>query len=254
MGLKINDLKDTIISRLSIDEFEPKTGDIEDVIVLGFRVIEQAVGKDLYGFLGSSFIKARDLEVSPNPNDENYFFVFAEFDRNEEVVEKIRNLVKEVENVSGKLNWKATTHLTDEFLPLDSEELEQYIITDPDKYMTKDEMEKKEEEEMHMEQLERNQSIQDFFVESSLGNVVVENDRLELVRGKQTVELEIVEFGPGKETMKTVGINESALKPLDSVFRMFNQMLGEMKAVPIDDYVVIYHPNNGENVLVTKRC
>jgi hypothetical protein len=53
--------------------------------------------------------------------------------------------------------------------------------------------------------------------------------------------------------MAEVGINESAIKPLDSTLRMFNSMLGEMRAVPIDDYIVVFHPSQ-DNVLVTKQC
>jgi len=254
MGLKINDLKDTIISRLSIDEFEPKTGKIEDIVVLGIRVTDSPAGKDLYDYLGSSYIESRDIEVSPNPNDENYFFVFVELNRDSEVLENIRRLILDVENVSGKLSWTATTHLTDEYFPLHSDELAQFVITEPSEYVTKDEKQQQEAEAIHMEQQERNKNIRDFFVESALSNVQLEGDTLELTRGKIRVELEVVNFGSSKETMKKSGINESALKPLDSVFRAFNSMLGEMKAVPIDDYVVIYHPNHDETVLVAKRC
>lgn len=66
-------------------------------------------------------------------------------------------------------------------------------------------------------------------------------------------QLEIVNFGPAKDIMAEVGINESAIKPLDSTLRMFNSMLGEMRAVPIDEYIVVFHPSQ-DNVLVTKQC
>ena len=75
------------------------------------------------------------------------------------------------------------------------------------------------------------------------------------MRGSKNVAtLEVVNFGSAKEVMAELGINESAIKPLDSTLRMFNSMLGEMRAVPIDDYIVIFNPAVTENVLVTKLC
>ena len=38
MTLKYNELQDLVLPKVSIDEFSPKTGDNNDVIVLGFYV------------------------------------------------------------------------------------------------------------------------------------------------------------------------------------------------------------------------
>ena len=103
MGLQTGDLQDTMLKKISIDEYEPKTGDSSEVLVLGFSLKESAQGQDLYNFLNSSIFEIRDVEVSPNPNPDNYYMVFVEMDRNEEVLENIRKIVKDVENISGSL-------------------------------------------------------------------------------------------------------------------------------------------------------
>ena len=56
--------------------------------------------------------------------------------------------------------------------------------------------------------------------------------------------------------MEEVGISESAIGTLDSRLRLFNHMLGEMRAIPIDDYIVIFNPvmSGQDKVLVTKQC
>jgi hypothetical protein len=36
MALREEDLKDTVLKKISLDEFEPKTGKEEDVAVIGF--------------------------------------------------------------------------------------------------------------------------------------------------------------------------------------------------------------------------
>ena len=134
MGLKQGDLNDTVLSKVSIDEFEPKTGESKDVLVLGFHVLEQNVGDDLYSFLNSSVFEIRDVEVSPNPNKSGYYMVFIEMDRNENVLENIRSIIKDVENISGKLSWKGKTHIYDSYIPVFEDEIEKYIISDPEIY------------------------------------------------------------------------------------------------------------------------
>ena len=108
MGLKANDLQDTILKKISLDEFHPKTGDEKDVAVVGFRVSQSAPGQDLYKFLNRSVIETRDIEVSPNANDDGHYMVFIEMDRNEKLLDNIRALVKDVEHVATKLPWKVT--------------------------------------------------------------------------------------------------------------------------------------------------
>jgi len=261
MGLKEGDLKDTILSKVSIDEFEPKTGDSKDVLVLGFHVLEQNVGDDLYSFLNSSIFEIRDVEVSPNPNKSGYYMVFIEMDRNENVVENIRSIIKDVENISGKLSWKGKTHIYDSYIPVFEDEIEKYIISDPDKYMTKEEWEEKvaQEEEQEKERkaeearLDVNNQIMEFMKKSQVLGLDINENQITFKDSKNHATLEIVNFGPANDIMEEVGISESAIGQLDSRLRLFNQMLGEMRAIPIDDYIVIFNPGQ-ENVLVTKEC
>lgn len=261
MGLKQGDLKDTVLSKVSIDEFEPKTGDSKDVLVLGFHVLEQNVGDDLYSFLNSSIFEIRDVEVSPNPNKSGYYMVFIEMDRNENVLENIRSIIKDVENISGKLTWKGKTHIYDSYIPVFEDEIEKYIISDPDKYMTKEEWEEKvaqeeeEEKERKAEEarLDVNNQIMEFMKKSQVLGLDINENQITFKDSKNHATLEIVNFGPAKDIMEEVGISESAIGQLDSRLRLFNQMLGEMRAIPIDDYIVIFNPGQ-ENVLVTKQC
>ena len=53
MGLRHGDLTDTLLHKISIDEYQPKTGDAKDVVVFAFNVMEENVGWDLYNFISS---------------------------------------------------------------------------------------------------------------------------------------------------------------------------------------------------------
>ena len=266
MGIQSGDLKDTVLSKISIDEFEPKTGDSKDVVVLGIKVIESAVGQDLYNFLNSSIVEVRDVEVSPNPNQEGHYIVFVELDRNENTLQTIREIMTDIENVSGKLPWKASTHLTDGYFPLKEGEIERFFISDPDNYLSKEDwlaqVEAEEEQEREMMSQESTNNCGcgkdpcdtlTFLKDSSLLDVNIVEGIIKMKGATGSADLEVVKFGNAKDVMSEIGISESAIKPLDSVLRKFNGMLGEMRAIPIDDYIVIFHPHR-EDVLVTRQC
>jgi len=249
MGLKRHSLLDTIISRISIDEFEPKTGELEDVIVVGFRTTDEPPAKDLYNYINNSFIEVRDVEVSPNPNPEGYFLVFVELDRKTGVLDTIRELVSEIENVSGKLKWKASTHITgDDYYPLNGDDIQNYVFQTPEEYMSKEEYEQQDLS------ADMEEGLYEFFRSSSLEKVSLNEKRITLTKGKTSATLEIIGFGSADTVMKEAGIADRAIKSLDLTYRKFNTMLGEMKALPIGDYVVIYDPKNSSHVLVGKTC
>ncbi len=266
MSLHENDLKDTILSKISIDEFEPKTGDAKDVLVMGLYVTEDSVGHDLYKFLSGSIQEVRDIEVSPNPNENGFYMVFVEMDRNEKVVDSIKFFIEETERVAGKLNWKARTYLNDDYLPLSEDDIFQYIITDPEKYVTREEFEaNRAQEEAQRVEEERiaaetqlaesnSQTILDFLRPTNLLRAGINDGKLHIQDARNTLSLEIVDFGIGKEILQNYGIAESAIKfDFDrTLFDKLKGMLGEMKALPIDQYIVIYNPNDQGQVLLTK--
>lgn len=262
MALQEGDLKNTILKKLSLDEFTPKTGDEKDVGVLGFSVQQSYPGDDLYKFISNSPVESRDVEVSPNPNEEGYYMVFVEFDRDENMLDKINSIVSEVKNVAGNLDWEVKLPYMEDAVKLSDPTLATKIQLDPESYLTaKDYKDKlaveaaEAEEQALQEQAEENSNtILQFLEASNLLEAGINDDKLHMRGAKDVATLQIVNFGPAKETMADLGINESAIKPLDSTLRQFNSMLGEMKAVPIDDYIVIFNPAVTENILVTKLC
>ena len=154
-----------MLKKVSIDEFEPKTGETPDVMVVGLYLNETAPAKDLYHFINNSVIDIRDVEVSPNPNPDNYYMVFMELDRNENTFGVVKDIIKEVERLSGSLDWQVTTTLSEDTFALNDETLLDFIQLDPENYLTKEEFmsqrleaEQKEEENRLEEQAQDNSS------------------------------------------------------------------------------------------------
>jgi hypothetical protein len=261
MPLRENDLANTVLKKISVDEFEPKTGTSENVLVLGFQLSENLPSKDLYKFLNNSIIEMRDIEVSPNPNPDGYYMVFVEMDRQEEVLNNIKSIVEEVERLSGKLNWEVSTTLSEESIALDNDELIKYIQIDPENYMTKDEFvsqqeavqQKEEEHRLEEEAKDNSNTILEFLKASNILEAGLNDGKLHLRGARDVATLEVINFGHGPDVMSEVGISESAIKLEHDKIAMakLNAMLGEMKALPIDEYIVIYNPAH-RDILVTK--
>lgn len=266
MALKHGDLRDTVLDKISIDEFEPKTGKVEDIIVVGLYVTDGNVGKDLYDFLNNSFDYINDIEVSPNPNDDGYYMVFMEMPRTPDAPAHIKRIIRDVVNLTGDLDWQGKTHLTDEYHDLNSDDLWQYVITDPDKYMTRKEFEEyqaeqqlaKEAEELRVreaqEHADNSNGILEFLKDSNLLRAGINNGKLHMQDARHVMTLEILDFGPAEEVMTRQGIQEAAIdSEFDhTVFSKLRSMLGEISVMPIGGTVVIHNPKRRGNVLITR--
>lgn len=248
-ALKHGDLAGVVTNKVSVDEFEPKTGEKEEIAVIGFYVTEQAAGDDLAKFISKSVHEHRDVEVTPNPNEDNFYMVFVEVDRKEGMVEGLRGLVKDIVNVSGKLDWQVKPLLSDSELSIDDPMLETIIKQSPETYQTK-EQQTEEVEQMKITE------IQDFIKNNTnVGDCVLENNTLTLKDYKYNVQLEFVQFGEGKVTLEEAGISEAAIdydwdKTLVSTLE---SMRGDLNIIPINKHIVFHSPAT-DQVLVAKPC
>jgi len=262
MSLRENDLIDTILKKISFDEFLPKTGNEKEVAVIGFYVMEESPGKDLYSFLNTSVVDSRDIEVSPNPDEDGYFMVFVELDRDGDLLKNVRAIVAEIERVSGKLRWVVKTPYTADLVPL--ADAERVVQQDSRTYISaedfKDQIEAADlavENSMNTENPENpdEENIMEFFKDSNLLDLRIEESIISMRDARHNTRLKIVSFGHGPDVLSTLGLSESAISlEFDKdEFIKLKGMLGEMSALPIDKYIVIYGPNS-TNVLVTKIC
>ena len=264
MSLRSGDLVDTVLKRVSIDEFTPKTGTPEEVSVVGFYVTENSVGQDLYRFINNGVVKIRDVEVSPNPDLDNYYMVFVEMDRTPELIENINTLFCDINNVTERMQWQVKSYLMDDYQDwcLVKDQNQGYIPTTPAAYVTKEVFdeglaqleEARLQEELEMQSQDNSNHILKFLENSSLLEAGIDQGVLHMRGSSDVASLNIIDFGQAQSVMENLGISESALGDSSSwEHRRFNAMLGEMKAVPISEYMVLFHPQLSE-ILVTQIC
>ncbi len=117
MTLKYLDLKRCVFPEVSIDEYRSKAGNINEVIVIGFKCIEEDVAEDIDDFLEKSFLNILDVDVAPCPDDDGQYVVFVEVKRDNEFFKMFSSIIEELENLTGKNEWVVTTRHNETAFP-----------------------------------------------------------------------------------------------------------------------------------------
>jgi hypothetical protein len=242
MTLKNEDLKGTIVPEVSIDEFNPKSGEEKDVIVIAFFLTDQEPADDLNTFIQRGFIDTLDVEISPSTDEKGNYLVFVEMARDDTFVKKFYALIKDIENVSGKLDWAIKTyHSGDREFKLDDTELLNYIILNPEMYVPRDEFKMKEIEE----------GIENFFKASMITGLTIDGNIVRITHNGRKIVAEVVDIGDYDTVIGRNFLSESAFMVGQVPFeaKVLQNMLGNCNVLPIGNYLCV---SRGEKVMLIK--
>jgi hypothetical protein len=236
-NLRAGDLRYSIIKQISVDQFEPKTGEIEDVVVIGFYAINQRAGYDLYNFLNGTYLNFRDIEVSQNPNADNRYMVFVEVNRSPDVVDQVKALVAEVERLSGRLAWKITVGHNPTVRYRTSNWAEQVIAT-----ATKYESPEGVGLSASREADRIAERVKTFFQRSDLTGCQLDENVLTLTGRNGTVKLQFAGIGTNQGLLRQLGLTESAINQNfdPHLLKQLNIMLGSVRAEALDNHLILY--------------
>jgi hypothetical protein len=234
MSLKYNDLVGTIQPNISLDEFEPKSGETVDIIVVAFYLTDQDPANDLNTFIQRGIIDTESVEVSPNTDEEGRYLVFVEMERNDAFANKFQALVKDVENVAGKLDWKVKPYLSEITYKFNDPELFNFIITDPEKYVPKEKFDMKNIVE----------GIDSFLKSTLVTHCDINENELTIRYNRDKVITEVVDVGDydtviGRNFLAESGFN---LTPTFET-NMLSKLLGNCEVLPIDNYMLLCNNN-----------
>jgi hypothetical protein len=101
MSLRAGDLRYLVKRVFTIDSYQSKIGDDEDVVVLGFEVQEQEAAKDVENFVEMGYDYVLDADVTPGETDSGNFVVFVELERTKRVAEQILEIVEGIRKLSN---------------------------------------------------------------------------------------------------------------------------------------------------------
>ena len=242
MSLKNGDLAGTILPTVSIDEFEPKAGDTEEVIVVAFYLNDQEPADDLNTFIQRGFIDTLDVEVSPNTDEEGRYLVFVEMSRDDTFPNKFQALLKDVNNVAGEMEWEVKPYLAEHSYQANDPELYNFIITNPEDYVSKDEF----------TMASMKEDINEFFKTSMVTNLTIDNNSVTLVSNRNKIIAEVVDVGDYDTVIGRNFLSESAFRVGKNPYEanVLEGMLGNCQVLPIDKFLFI---NQGDKVMLLRN-
>lgn len=233
--LKNGDLQGTVEPLISIDEFEPKAGPEKDVIVVAFYFKDEEPAQDLNTFIQRGVIDNLDVEVSPNTDDQGRYLVFVEMNRDEQFPEKFSALVKDVENLTGKINWKVKPYLSDKEFDFGDRRIFKFVILASDAYQTKDEF----------KMATMKEDIDNFFRSSMITNLTVSGNTVILTQNSNKIITEVVDLGDYDTVISRNFLSESAFNLEKAAYEVnvLNSILGNCSVMPIDKFLLVSKDN-----------
>ena len=105
-GLRPGDLEHLILNKVSIDQFEPKTGSDKEVLVMGLYSKDEEPAQDLARFIERGYIGVMDTEVSPGPDEDGNYMVFVEMKKDREVMKRVVEILNDIKSVTTVREWQ----------------------------------------------------------------------------------------------------------------------------------------------------
>lgn len=243
MSLKNGDLEGTVLPEVSIDEFEPKAGDDLAVIVVAFYLTDKDPAEDLNTFIQRGFIDTLDVEVSPSTDADGRYLVFVEMNRDDTFPNKFQALIKDVENLTGETDWKIRTYFSDDkTFAFNDPDLFNFIISDPDKYVSKDKF----------KMANMNESITRFLSESLASGLTIDGNVVTINGSSRRIIAEVVDVGDYDTVIGRNFLSETAFgvgrEPFEA--KVLQGILGNCHVLPLGKFLCV---NRGDEVMLLKN-
>lgn len=241
MGIRNEELKNLVLPLVSIDEFEPKIGTNEEVIVVAFYCKDELPAYDLEDFLDKGVVEFLDSEVSPNPDRNGNYVVFVEFKRQPNFWTKLYKVLKDVERVTGDIKWKVKPYLSDKTHDLLDKELQNLVITRSDDYVPR---------------AEYGATAEEYLQDSDLTSLEIGESTITFGRQGQKIVFDYLGFGDTEAMTSKLNLNEAYVDVMatSSALTNLRSMLGggwDISAV--GQYYFITKHDDNQSLVVRRK-
>jgi len=158
-GLDHLDFENQIIPTVSVDEYEARSGDNDEIITFSFIVKGKAIGEDLCDWLIKGYDYINDAEVSEGELMTNRFVVFVETNRRSKSPERLLEILDDLETLTGLSLEDWTVKINGEEYEPDLSTLKQHIITIPMEYREQNEDDVEDSEDIEDSDLNEMRNI-----------------------------------------------------------------------------------------------
>jgi hypothetical protein len=109
-GLRSGDLEYLILPIVTVDDFEPKSGSADNIVVMTFYAKDLEPANDFATFIERGTHKILDTEVSPAPDENGNYLIFIEMNRDETMFDIAKKILKDVDKLVNVNKWAITFH------------------------------------------------------------------------------------------------------------------------------------------------
>lgn len=192
MGLRANDLKDTVLDIFEVDSFQSKMGDDRDVCVVSFTTTQRGPARDMMEFIEKGYNFVLDSDLSAGEDSDGNYHVFVELNRDNDLGKNISELLTGIDKLTGKQDWKFKYYKNPKAHSFDTGMLENIVPTTPVAYDTM------------MEQTRINQ-IESFFGSTYKEEIIVEGNTVTIKKPfGVSFQFMIQQMGNKREIQKNV--------------------------------------------------
>ncbi len=145
MTVKYGEMTNLVNGTISIDQYKPKIGEANETVVVAFEVSQEGAASDLSNLIETDIVESLDVDVSQGPNNNGNYMVFVEFQRNNQLHSKIKEMLKIVANVTTITEWQFEYYKGDGAIDLTEDNLKASVLDNPQEYVLKYSQPKNEE-------------------------------------------------------------------------------------------------------------
>lgn len=237
-GLKEGDLDGLVLNVISIDEYESKIDD--SAMVIGFYVSYKDPASDLNKFIQKTNANIIDTDVSPAPTEDGFYIVFVELEKDKELIQNILTLVSNINNLVNISDWKFNIYGKKGDIDFNEENLKKYISIDL----------KNNKENNNLDE----NKIYDFFKESILDNLYINENRIIFNKNKKSIYMEYIDFDKIENIRnKSYMLNENVIYNFDtsSISNTIQKYIGKHWIVEsIGKYISLRKNDEGDELIV----
>ena len=234
MSLNHEDLKGTISTEVTVDEYEPKAGGVKDVIVVSFYLTDVDPAEDLNTFIQRSYVKIMTSEVSSNTDDDGNYVVFVEFARNVDFIEQFGQLLRDVSRVAGQMEWEITTYLGgDRVFSAGDPLLATYIALTPETYVKREDFVEPDDTGADI--------IKEFFQAVAPDQMQVCDGHLDIRSGGRRLVAEVVAVGDHDHVIEHMHMGGAAYGVGQMLYegRVLESIMVGMQVIPFGDLYMV---------------
>jgi len=236
MGLRANDLKDTVLDIFEVDSFQSKMGDDRDVCVISFTTTQRGPARDMMEFIEKGYNFVLDSDLSAGEDTNGNYHVFVELNRDPDLGNNIKDLLSGIDKLTGKQDWKFKYYKSPKTHSFDRGMLENLVPTTPVAYDTM------------MEQTRINQ-IESFFKSTYKTEIVVEGNIVTIKKPfGVSVQFEIAQIGNRKEIQKDLSETIRLDTKSTAEVLWLTKLLGEYNITKYGDDFVLENGNKAMRI------